>query len=196
MAPPGSPPRARRPAVFLDRDGTILREFDYLADPDGVELIAGAAEAIRALSEAGFAVVCVTNQSGVARGLLDLGTLARIHERMGALLAEHGARLDAIESCPHHPDHDGVDSPRRKPRPGMLLDAARALDLDPVRSWTVGDAERDVRAGELAGGRGILVATGKGEREFARAAAAGSPPRAYARDLAEAARRILATQGK
>ena len=96
-----------RPAVFLDRDGTLIEEIDYLADPDAVRLIPGAAEAVRRLNELGRAVVIVTNQSGVARGILDLAVLDAIHAEVERRLAAEGAHLDAIESCPHHPDHDG-----------------------------------------------------------------------------------------
>lgn len=185
----------RAPAVFLDRDGTILHEIDYLADPEQVSLLPGSAEAIRSLNEAGFKVVVATNQSGIARGLLDEQVLDEIHAVMLAELERGGAHIDRIEFCPHHPDHDGVDSPRRKPAPGMLLDAARALDLDLARSWTVGDAERDVAAGLAAGTRGILVETGKGARELERLRSEGRAPEFAVSDLAAAACLILA-QGR
>lgn len=156
------------PAVFLDRDGTINVEVDYLARPEDLELYPGAAAAVRRLNEAGRFVVVVTNQSGVARGLLDEETLSRIHARLDELLADAGAHVDAYSWCPHHPDVGQPPYRRacdcRKPAPGMLLDAAREHGLDLARSWTVGDSLRDVAAGRAAGTRAILVGTGKLER--------------------------------
>ena len=178
-----------RPAVFLDRDGTIIEEIDYLADVDRVELIPGAGAAIRALNEAGFLVICVTNQSGVARGLVTEETLEAIHVELSRQLAEHDARIDRYEYCPHHPEYDGVDSPRRKPGSGMLTDAAGVLGIDLERSWMIGDAERDLIAGEKVGARSILVATGKGEREHQRMRE-HSPPR-FTADLGAAVQLLL-----
>lgn len=156
-----------RPAVFLDRDGTIIEEIDYLADPDLVRLIPGAAEAIVELNRAGFYVVVATNQSGIARGMLDEHILGEIHAVMNSELAHEGASVDRIEFCPHHPKYDGVETERRKPGPGMLLDAASALHIDLQASWMIGDAIRDCAAGHAAGARSILVETGKGAREKA-----------------------------
>jgi len=180
-----------RPAVFLDRDGTLNREVDYLSSPDQVELLEGAAAGLRALAQAGFALVVVTNQSGVARGYFDEATLARIHERLIELLAAEDVRLDGLEWCPHHPDHGGPCA-CRKPAPGMLERAAAALDLDLTASWIVGDAARDLDAGEAVGVSGVLVRTGKGASELARLSGAGRAPAQVADDLAEAARVILA----
>lgn len=189
---------ARRPAVFLDRDGTINEELDYLADPDRLALYPGAAEAIAALNAAGLPVVVITNQSGVARGRLDEETLARIHAALRERLAAAGARVDLILYCPHHPELGGEryrrDCACRKPRPGMLEEAARRLDLDLARSWVVGDSARDLEAGAAVGARGILVATGKGADEYERLSAAGRAPERAA-DLAAAVRSILAAAG-
>lgn len=161
---------APRPAVFLDRDGTVIVEVDYLADPERVELVPGSGPALRRLMEAGYALVLVTNQSGIARGRLDEDILAAIHARLDELLAPHGVRFDGVYYCPHHPEHGGEryakDCDCRKPRPGMLLQAARELDLDLGRSCMVGDAARDLEAGWAVGARGFLVRTGKGARQI------------------------------
>lgn len=181
------------PAVFLDRDGTLNREVDYLADPDALEILPGVHDALLRLRAAGFALVVVTNQSGIARGLLDRATLAEIHRRLEERL---DLKFDAIESCPHHPEFGPPELRRtcdcRKPAAGMLRDAAERLDLDLAGSWIVGDSERDLAAGARVGARGILVATGKGVGEEARMRAAGRPPEFFAPDLAAAADLILA----
>ena len=186
-----------RPAVFLDRDGTLVREVDFLVHPDELELLPGAAEAVADLARAGFAIVLVTNQSGVARGYLDEERLAEIHARLAELLAAHDARLDLVLYCPHHPDHGGPEHRRacecRKPAPGMTLEAIRRLELDAAASWTIGDSLRDAQAGLAAGTRAILVRTGKGEAQLADLAGAGLEDRVLvAEDLAEAARTVLA----
>lgn len=183
-----------RPAVFLDRDGTIIEEVDYLSSEDQVTLLPSAAPAIRALNAGGYTVVVVTNQSGVARGLFDERRVRAVHEAIDRLLEPHGARIDAYYYCPHLPD---ASDPRyrqacecRKPAPGLLLQAQRDLDVDLRRSWIVGDRWRDVAAGGAAGARGILVRTGYGAGD------AGSPPTdvradAILNDLMEAADWIL-----
>ncbi len=153
-----------RGAVFLDRDGTILDLVPYLHRPDEVRLIAGAAQALRRLGEAGWLRVLVTNQSGIARGYYSLDDLERVHERMQELLREEGADLDAIEVCPHHPDHTGPCS-CRKPASGMLERAAGRLSIDLARSWVIGDRMEDLRAGSPLGIPGVLVLTGYGKEE-------------------------------
>jgi D-glycero-D-manno-heptose 1,7-bisphosphate phosphatase len=155
-----------RPAVFLDRDGTIIREADYLRSTSEMRLLPRAAEAIRRLNQAGFAVVVATNQSGIARGLLSEADLEGIHDTLQRRLVKRGAKLDAIYYCPHHPE-GAIHRYRRrcacrKPAPGMLLRAARELDLDLSRSFAVGDGERDVTAGRRAGCHAVLVRTGYG----------------------------------
>jgi len=189
---------ATSPAVFLDRDGTLIREIDYLSDPRGVELLDGAAAAICELNTAGLPVVLITNQSGVARGLLDEPTLDRIHARVRELLAEGGAHLDLILHCPHHPEHGlpplRCDCECRKPRPGLLHTAAARLGLNLQSSWMIGDACRDLEAGWRVGARGLLVSTGKGSHE-APGARAASPGDGYLREvkgLAGAVKCILA----
>jgi len=155
-----------RPAVFLDRDGTIIEQVHYLNRPDQVKLIPGAAEAIRSLRAVGYACVVVTNQSAIGRGLLTLDGLEEIHTEMHRQLAEEGAELDDIYVCPHVPageDRTTIEHSDRKPGPGMLLRAARELDLDLSRSWMVGDMLSDLLAGRNAGCHGtILVLTGNG----------------------------------
>ena len=177
-----------RPAVFLDRDGTILVEKNYLADPDEVELIPGAAEAMRRLQDAGYALVVVTNQSGIARGLYGEPEYRRVDERMRELLQRHGVLVDASYHCPHHPEHTG-ECDCRKPAPGLFLRAIDELSLDPARAWLIGDRLRDVEAARGLGARPLLVETGYGADEAAAARATGV---AVAPDLAGAADAVLA----
>jgi D-glycero-D-manno-heptose 1,7-bisphosphate phosphatase len=153
--------RGRR-AVFLDRDGTLIVEKDYLADPDDVELVEGAVEALRRLRKAGFLLVVVTNQSGIARGLYTEADYHAVAERVDQELARRGVELDAVRFCPHHPDHTGPCD-CRKPATGMYRDAAAELGVDPARSWFVGDKPSDVLPARELGGQGILVRTGYGE---------------------------------
>ncbi|RNC65822.1 MAG: D-glycero-beta-D-manno-heptose 1,7-bisphosphate 7-phosphatase [Desulfuromonadales bacterium] len=157
-------------AVFLDRDGTINVEKSYLHRSEEFEFISGAPEAIRLLKEAGFLVIVVTNQSGVARGYYDEEAVHRLHRFMDGELATVGACVDAYYLCPHHPLH-GVgpyrtDCACRKPLPGMLMAAAQALGIDLSRSWIIGDKEADVAAGLAAGCRPLLVMTGYGAEEM------------------------------
>jgi D-glycero-D-manno-heptose 1,7-bisphosphate phosphatase len=186
-------------AVFLDRDGTLNVEVDYLSSPDGLVLLPGVTAALQRLREAGFLLCVVTNQSGVARGIFDEETLHRIHERLGELLAADGARLDSIGYCPHLPvdprANEGLAPYRRacrcrKPLPGLLEDAAQRFDIDLARSFTVGDSLRDLEAGAALGVRGVLVRTGKGASEERLALATGRPVHAVD-DLAAAAEWIL-----
>jgi D-glycero-D-manno-heptose 1,7-bisphosphate phosphatase len=158
----------RRAAVFLDRDGTVVDERDYLADPADVHLIPGAAAAIRRVRAAGYPVVLVTNQSGIARGLYRIEQYRAVQARVEELLAEAGAPVDGTYYCPHHPDFTGPCD-CRKPAPGMYRAAARDLSLAPERSWFVGDKVTDVQPALVFGGRGILVRTGYGREEEGRA---------------------------
>jgi D-glycero-D-manno-heptose 1,7-bisphosphate phosphatase len=155
-----------RPAVFLDRDGTVLRERDYLTSAHEMRLLPGAGAAIRRLNEAGFAVVVITNQSGIARGLLSERDLDHMHQVLRRRLARSGAQLDGIYYCPHHPEAPLRRYRRRcgcrKPAPGLLRRAARELNLDLPRSFAIGDSPRDLEAGRRAGCRAILVRTGYG----------------------------------
>lgn len=135
-------------AVFLDRDGTIARDVPYCSRPEDFELLPGAAEGIKLLNEHGFKVVVVTNQSGIARGYFTERMLAEIHDKMITQLAEHGAHVDAIYYCPHHPD-DNCDC--RKPKPKMLFQAALDLDIDLSQSYVIGDSDMDVELARRAG---------------------------------------------
>ena len=155
-------------AVFVDRDGTIIHEREYLSDPDGLELIPGAVEALRSLREAGFRLVTVTNQSGIARGLYTLDDYHAVAERLTEALEEEGVRLDGTWYCPHHPDVTGACA-CRKPGTGMYLEAGAELGLDLSASYYVGDKLTDVMPGLELGGHGILVRTGYGHELEAQA---------------------------
>jgi D-glycero-D-manno-heptose 1,7-bisphosphate phosphatase len=145
-----------RPAVFLDRDGTIIEDPGFVADPGAVRLLPGAALAISRLNRAALPAIVVTNQSGIARGLLDEAAYAATARRLDELLAESGARLDAHYHCPHHPDFTGPCECRK---PGLLLYRRAAVDhgLDLARSWWVGDRLRDLLPAERFNGRGVLI---------------------------------------
>ena len=147
-----------RGAVFLDRDGTIIEDTSYLASPAEVRLLPGAAAAIARLNAAGLAPVVVTNQSGIARGMLDEAAYGATARRLDELLAAEGARLAAQYHCPHHPEFTGPCECRK---PGLLLyrRAAEEHDLDLGGSWWVGDRARDVLPAERLGGRGVLIAS-------------------------------------
>ena len=150
-----------RPAVFIDRDGTIIVEKVYLSDPEGVELTRDAVEAMRSLSDAGFALVVVTNQAGIARGLYELEDYHAVAARLSEVLAEGGVHIDGTYYCPHHPEWTGPCA-CRKPGTGMYLEAAEALGLDLSASFYVGDKLTDVQPGLTLGGRGVLVRSGYG----------------------------------
>ena len=145
-----------RPAVFLDRDGTLIVDEHYLSDPERVRLRPGAARAVARLNAAGLAVVVVTNQSGIARGLFTEDDYARVRERADALVAEGGGRIDATYHCPHHPDF-GPPCGCRKPGIALFQQAASEHALDLARSAFVGDRFRDVSPAARFGALGVLV---------------------------------------
>lgn len=157
-------PAARRPAAFLDRDGVINIDHGYVVRPEDLAFVSGAPAAIRRLNEAGYCVVVVTNQSGVARGYFTEADVARFHDHMRAELAKHGARIDAIYTAPHHPDATvaayRADHPDRKPRPGMLLKAFAELPIKKEGSFLVGDKPSDIAAAKAAGIPGHLFESG------------------------------------
>ncbi len=153
--------RASRPALFLDRDGTLCELIPYLGDPGRARLVPGAGVALRRAQEAGYRLVVVTNQSGVARGLFTTREVEAVHAALASALRQDGVIVDRFLYCPHHPEFTGPCL-CRKPRPGMLRTAAAALDLDLRRSWMIGDARADVEAGLAAGCRVALVRTGYG----------------------------------
>jgi D-glycero-D-manno-heptose 1,7-bisphosphate phosphatase len=181
--------------VLLDRDGTVNEEVCYLSRPEQLRLIGRAAEAIGLLNRAGCKVVIFTNQAGVARGMFDERQLGAVHASLRAMLAEHGARLDAIYYCPHHPEHGvgryKVECSCRKPKPGMLRQAARDHQLDLARSFVVGDKTIDVEAGQAAGCRTVLVRTGYGAEAEKSIDRLPGPPTLIADDLWQAAQWIL-----
>lgn len=178
-----------KPAFFLDRDGTLNEEVDYLCRPEDLRLVPGAAGALAKLNRLGIPVVVVTNQSGIGRGLYGWEDFAAVMDRMGFLLAQEGARVDAVYASPHHAKGQGeyavVDHPDRKPNPGMLRRAAQEHALDLSRSWMVGDKAIDLEAGRRAGCRVALVRTGYGSQVD------GSGADLVAADLSEAVARIL-----
>tara|TARA_R110000868_G_scaffold39376_1_gene137067 strand:+ start:27173 stop:27796 length:624 start_codon:yes stop_codon:yes gene_type:complete len=156
------------PALFLDRDGTLIELVDYLSDPADVRLIAAVVDEVRHANRAGSAVVIVTNQSGVGRGYYDWAAFEAVQNRLDELLAEHGAVVDAVYACGHPPPAAGgpEQSAFRKPSPGMLLRAGDDLGLDLAESRIIGDAATDLAAGKAAGlCCGDLVATGYGLRD-------------------------------
>jgi D-glycero-D-manno-heptose 1,7-bisphosphate phosphatase len=179
-------------AVFLDRDGTINEEVEYLGDPQDLRLIPGAAEAIRLLNQAGVPAIVVTNQAGVGRGYFSKARVEAIHQQLAKQLAAHGVRLDAIYYCPHHPD-EGCEC--RKPNPGMLNRAAQEHGVDLSRSFAIGDKVSDLEAGRRARCRTVLVLTGYGAEAQGALEHSDFQPDFTARDLLEAVRWILAQEG-
>jgi histidinol-phosphate phosphatase family protein len=155
-------PAGTQPAVFLDRDGTLIEDAGYLRDPGDVRLLPGSAQAIRCLNLAGVPAIVVSNQSGIARGLLSAEQYRRTEERLDELLSQRGSRLAGHYFCPHLPEVDGACECRK---PGTLLyrQAAQRFRIALDRSWWVGDRVRDVLPAEAFGGRGILVLTGAKE---------------------------------
>ncbi len=155
-----------RRAVFLDRDGTINVEKDYLHKVEDFEFIPGAPQAIKRLKDGGLLVIVVSNQSGIGRGYFDEQAVEILHEHIQAELTVYGTAIDAFYFCPHHPVHGvgvyQVDCNCRKGAPGMLLQAAEDYNIDLTRSFMVGDKLADIEAGERAGCTPILVLTGYG----------------------------------
>lgn len=157
-----------RPAVFLDRDGTINEEVKYLGSPHQLRLIPGAAQAIARLNQVGIPVIVVTNQSGIARGYYSEDDVQDVHNYMDKLLADEGASVSAYYYCPHHPAaivrKYAVDCECRKPRIGMLSAAAAQENVSLGQAYLVGDKRSDLRAAVNSGARGILVRTGYGKK--------------------------------
>jgi len=193
--PSPNPPAGSATALFLDRDGVLIEEVEYLARPEQVRLISGAAAAVRRANDAGLKVVVVSNQSGVARGRFPEAVLPEVHRVISAkLLEEAGAVIDAFYYCPHHPTEGlgsfRIDCECRKPKPGMLLAAANELIIDLSKSWMVGDRLTDLRAGAAAGCRTILVQTGYGRATGITGSDASLNLEAVVPSIAEAVARI------
>ena len=182
-------------AVFVDRDGTLNVNTGYVGDPAAVTLVPGAAQCVRLLADAGYAIVVVSNQSGIARGYFTPAAADAVDARVRELLAASSATITAFYRCPHWPDGDRPSDVAacdcRKPKPGMLLQAADDLGIDLPSSWMIGDRLLDMQAGRAAGCRCVQVAgvpPHEPPEDFSSA-----PPLYRARDLADAARFILAS---
>ncbi|MDP7063295.1 MAG: HAD-IIIA family hydrolase [Planctomycetota bacterium] len=184
-----------RPTVFLDRDGTILREVPYLASVSQTELLPGVAQALATLQRKGLQLIVVSNQSGVARGLLDEGKLLGIQLRIDDLLRDLGVRIDGYYHCPHHPSVGVAPDRRRcrcrKPLGGLLDRAAEDFEIDWARSVGIGDDLRDLQAFAAKEMPSVLVGTGKGRDSRQNMAEIGKEPDLFCAHLAEAVPWIL-----
>jgi D-glycero-D-manno-heptose 1,7-bisphosphate phosphatase len=190
-----------RSAVFLDRDGTIIVEKDFLGDPDGVELLPRAAEAIRLLNQRGYLVLVVTNQSGVARGYYDEQAVQAVNNRLRELLGREGAALDGIYFCPHYLGgtlpHYRIDCECRKPRIGLARRAMEEFAVDLRHSVMIGDRAADIEFGRNLGIKSILVTTGYGFAEKERIEDEHlPPPNLIAEDLLAAVVWLLADRSR
>ncbi|SRR6266508_253516 len=183
-------------AVFLDRDGTILDELGYVTPSSVITIYPWSADAIRLLKRAGYVVVIITNQGGIGLGLYDHDFVEQTHDKLTADFAAAGAEIDAWYYCPHHPEavveQYRVHCSCRKPAPGMLIDAARDLDLDLASSWVVGDQWRDVKLAHAAGCRSVLLRTGHGADQESAWPSDVAPPTATCDNLIAAVSEILA----
>ena len=158
------------PAVFLDRDGTINQERGHIQNPEDLVLLPGAASAIRRLNESQYLTVLVTNQSVIARGKCNENDMEVIHNRLQSLIGEEGASIDRIYYCPHYPDHEipggrqelKIVCDCRKPKPGLIMRAAKDMNIDLNLSWMVGDMISDIEAANRAGIRSILLSKQEG----------------------------------
>ncbi|HIJ90733.1 MAG: D-glycero-beta-D-manno-heptose 1,7-bisphosphate 7-phosphatase [Desulfobulbaceae bacterium] len=185
-----------RPAVFLDRDGTINEQMGYINHISRFVMLPRAAAAIRLLNEQGIPVVVVSNQSGLARGYFPESLIGEVHAKMNEALAEAGAHVDGIYVCPHHPEAKEerfrLACDCRKPKPGLFLQAAAELDLDLGRSYVVGDRWSDLKAAAAVKATGVLVLTGYGRGDYEYIGPSQSvQPTFVAEDLYEAVRWIV-----
>lgn len=184
-----------RRALLLDRDGTICEDVGYLTEVDRLHLLPGSAEAIALAADAGLQCVLVTNQAGIARGLMDEARLDDVHDRLRELLASQGARLDGIYYCPHHPQGEVAayrgDCDCRKPHPGLLLRARDEMGIDLEASYLVGDHLRDIEAGRAVGATTVLVLTGHGRDQLDQRRENGPQPDHVAENLRAAVDWIL-----
>ncbi len=184
-----------RIAVFIDRDGTIIEELEYLKDLERIRLIPHSADAIRSLNEREILAIIVSNQAGVARGYFLEETVRKINERLEELLSKEGAHLDAIYYCPHHPEFGSPEYRKdcncRKPKPGMLWKSAKKFHLNLKDCYVIGDRADDIRLAQNGGAKGILVLTGYGQK-----AKEEIKPDHMAKDLYQAVRWILEECGQ
>lgn len=188
-----------RPAVLIDRDGTLIKELDSPPrSASDVRMLPGAAAALARLSREGFALAAITNQSAIARGWLRFEEFLAVQRAIAGELDGAGVRLDGVYFCPHHPREGFAPYRRRcdcrKPGPALVERALRDLNADPARTWMVGDALRDLEAGARVGVRGVLVATGKGAREAAKMSPQQRAGIALVDDLAAAVEHVLASR--
>ncbi len=185
-----------RPAIFMDRDGTLSHEVGYVNHPSRFELFPWSIDAVRLVNRAGWAAVVVTNQAGVARGYFPEALIHEVHAGMNAAMQAGGARLDGVYFCPHHPSVGEppyrLDCDCRKPRPGLLKRAEAELGVDLARSWVVGDRHGDLQLAWNVGAKGALVKSGYGLGEWTHHAPAWRrPPELVAEQLLDAVTRIL-----
>lgn len=191
----------KRPAVFIDRDGTISEEVGYVNHPSRYRVFPFAAEAVKLLNDAGWLAILITNQAGVARGYFAEEMIGAVHQILRDELAHGGARLDAIYYCPHHPSVGAppyrLDCDCRKPKPGLIRKAAREFAVDLDASWMIGDRYGDTEFARSAGVRAAFVLSGygRGEWEYQRAAWQLRPD-LVADNLLEAVRAILESEAR
>lgn len=177
---------ANIPAIFIDRDGTINAGTTRVICPEQLIVLPEAISAIKQLNEAGFLVIVITNQSGIARGLVTAETLAMINQKLTDVLSQGGAKIDALYFCPHHPDYD-LDCDCRKPKTGLIEQACRDFNIDLKNSWLIGDTTGDMETARRAGLQSILVKTGYGGEDQSYPGSINY----IAKDIAEAAAYIL-----
>jgi D-glycero-D-manno-heptose 1,7-bisphosphate phosphatase len=190
----------RRPAIFIDRDGTLSHEVGYVNHLSRFRLLPFAVDAVRLANRSGLLAVVVTNQAGVARGYFPPALIEEVHAALRAAMSEGGARLDGIYCCTHHPSEGRppfrADCDCRKPKPGLLRRAAEDLGIDLGGSWMIGDRLGDLEPAWAVGARGALVKTGYGLGELAyNAPSSPRPPDLVAEHLLEAVQRIVAERG-
>ena len=195
---PQSAIRNSQSAIFIDRDGTLNEDIGYVSTPEQLTLYPWAAEAVRLVNEAGLKAIVITNQSGIARGIYTEETLNAIHRKMIEELAMHGAKLDGVYYCPHHPKIGGaryrIECDCRKPRTGMLDRAAREHNIDLSRSFVIGDKASDINLARNAGAQAALVLTGYGRETEAHPDLFPCAPSFVAETLLDAVRLILDTR--
>jgi D-glycero-D-manno-heptose 1,7-bisphosphate phosphatase len=176
--------------IFLDRDGTINYEIDFLRSPSDLQLIPGSAEAIKQANDLGLKVFVITNQSGIARGKITEENLTEIHNVLQSELRGHGASIDKFYYCPHHPDAGElpyrIKCNCRKPDIGMLIEAKNEFNIDLTKSFVIGDKMIDIQAGNKSGAKSILVLTGYGKNELSRCSEQNVIIDYIAKDLYEA----------